>query len=168
MSKKLVEIYKLTFTDGEIFIGSSKDSSVKLLDHIKESLDDNIKLDIIDRVFESEKLYWQQYYVNHYIHIGNKLKNDIIENKSTPHDLKVTEKLQVLLSEKDVKDLYTIITTKALENGKKPPPISSYIRELIKDHIDKEKIEQNSYALQQAKKIIKEHEYLKNKIEDGK
>lgn len=53
----------------------------------------------------------------------------------------VTEKIQVLLSKNDLKLLYKQITEEAVLNGEKPSTISSYIRSLIKKHIDENILE---------------------------
>ena len=69
----------------------------------------------------------------------------------------LTEKLQVLLSDSDVKALNRIITLKALDDGKRPPPISSYVRDIIKKHIEEETPEQKSLIEQKIQSIIKKH-----------
>ncbi len=74
----------------------------------------------------------------------------------------LSKKLQVLLEEEDEKALYLILTRKAFENGTRPPPMSSYIRDIIKDHIKLETKRQLSYAEEQAKRIINEYNKQKN------
>lgn len=66
----------------------------------------------------------------------------------------LTEKLQVLLSNSDLRALNVIIARKSLEKGMKPPPISSYIRELIKRDIDENIRDQVSFAGEKAREII--------------
>jgi hypothetical protein len=66
----------------------------------------------------------------------------------------LTEKLQVLLSKSDLRALNIIIARRSLERGTKPPPISSYIRELIKREIDENIVDQVSFAGEKAREII--------------
>jgi hypothetical protein len=66
----------------------------------------------------------------------------------------LTEKLQVLLSKSDLRALNIIIARRSLERGTKPPPISSYIRELIKKEIDENIVDQVSFAGEKAREII--------------
>jgi hypothetical protein len=73
----------------------------------------------------------------------------------------LTEKLQVLLSKSDLRALNIIIARRSLEQGTKPPPISSYIRELIKREIDVNIVDQVSYAGEKAREII--NNYKKQK-----
>jgi len=66
----------------------------------------------------------------------------------------LTEKLQVLLSKTDLRALNIIIARRSLERGTKPPPISSYNRELIKKEIDENIVDQVSFAGEKAREII--------------
>ena len=49
---------------------------------------------------------------------------------------KLTNKLQVLLSEEEVATLNRIILNDAIENGIRPISMSAFIRELIRHEID--------------------------------
>lgn len=50
---------------------------------------------------------------------------------------KLTKKLQVLLSEEEVSLINRIILNEAIENGERPVSISAFIREIIREEIDK-------------------------------
>ena len=65
----------------------------------------------------------------------------------------LNEKIQVLISRNDLQDLNRIILNKALESGKRPLPLSAYIRELIKEDIDKHVVEQKSFVKEHTDKI---------------
>lgn len=73
----------------------------------------------------------------------------------------LTEKLQVLLSKSDLRALNIIIARRSLERGAKPPPISSYIRELIKKEIDENIVDQVSFAGEKAREIITNYQKQK-------
>lgn len=81
--------------------------------------------------------------------------------------LKLTNKIQVLLEEEDSLDLYNIIFKICIEKGIKPIPMSQFLREMIKDLIDKEKnrptLNQISYVEEHVNRIIKETK-LKNNV----
>lgn len=55
-----------------------------------------------------------------------------------PQKKRLTKKLQVLLTPEDEDHLNDIIIQKSMETGKKPIPISRYIRQLIVEHIVQE------------------------------
>ncbi len=158
---KVVYIYELSFPDGDKYIGSAKNSQNRLESHKKFFGIDNISMKILKSVNESQRIKWEQYYIAHYYTIGEKLKNKNVgsgtNNISIKDCFKLSKKIQVLISEDDLKLLYIIISRKALEEGKRPLSASSYIRDLIKDHIHKEiNIEQKSYVGDHIKKIIEE------------
>ena len=67
----------------------------------------------------------------------------------------LTEKLQVLLTKEDQRSLNQIIARRAFELGERPVSLSSYVRELIKEHIIQNTPEQKSFALEKAKEILK-------------
>ena len=52
---------------------------------------------------------------------------------------KLTKKLQVLLSEEEVFIINRIILNEAIENGERPVSVSAFIRDLIRQEIDKKK-----------------------------
>lgn len=74
----------------------------------------------------------------------------------TPKD----EKIQVLLSSTDHHKLKNMILQQAIKSGKLVT-VSSYVREILLEHIKDYEGEQLSFANEQVKKIIQ-----KNKIEN--
>ena len=50
---------------------------------------------------------------------------------------KLTKKLQVLLSEEEVTLINRIILNEAIETGQRPISISAFIREIIREEIEK-------------------------------
>jgi len=144
-------IYECTFSDGSILIISS-DEDISLNTLKKAYNDDNIQLKKLKEVVESKKIYWEQYFINHYMNVGLPLKNkmDLIVNNLSDED-KLTEKVQVLFSKNDMRILYNNITNSALQNNKKPLSISSYIRKIVKDSLIT--IEQRSYVDDKIKKL---------------
>lgn len=69
----------------------------------------------------------------------------------------LTEKLQVLLTKEDQRALNVIIARKSLEQGVRPVSLSSYVREIIKEHIIENTPEQKSFVTDVAKEILKNH-----------
>lgn len=69
----------------------------------------------------------------------------------------LTEKLQVLLTKEDQRALNIIIARKSLEQGVRPVSLSSYVREVIKEHINVNTPEQKSFVVDIAKEILKNH-----------
>lgn len=68
---------------------------------------------------------------------------------------KLTNKLQVLLSEDEVSVLNRIILNDAIQNGKRPISMSAFIRELIRTEIESRDEEEKVFGkdkLQQLKK----------------
>jgi hypothetical protein len=68
----------------------------------------------------------------------------------------VTEKIQVLLTSDDTSKLNTILTLEALKNNSKPLPVSTFVRNIIKDYIDSYALEQKSFVSDIIKKHINE------------
>lgn len=64
----------------------------------------------------------------------------------------VTEKIQVLISKQDMTNVNTLLMKEALENGERPIPLSTFVRDLIKKYI-----EDNKNSLIQ-------HSFVKNDI----
>ena len=81
---------------------------------------------------------------------------------------KLTEKIQVLLSKKDIEILNNIMLGKALRIGKRPVPLSTFIRAVIRKYIMDETKKQSSFSEEAVDKLIQERmqeiykEYLKN------
>jgi hypothetical protein len=73
----------------------------------------------------------------------------------------VTQKIQVLLTDDDMSKLNTILMLEALKNKDKPLPVSTFVRNLIKDYINSYNIDQKSFVSD----IIKSHmkEFKENK-----
>lgn len=151
MSDITIIIYECSFSDGSILILCS-DEDISLNTLKKAYNDENIQLKKLKEVDESKKLYWEQYFINHYMNVGLPLKNklDLVVNHLSDED-KLTEKVQVLFSKNDMRILYNNITNSALQNNKKPLSISSYIRKIVKDSLIN--IEQKSYVSEKLKKL---------------
>lgn len=50
---------------------------------------------------------------------------------------KLTEKIQILLTPSDLRSLYMLITEDAIAKQQKPQGVSSFVRMLIKDAVDR-------------------------------
>ena len=73
----------------------------------------------------------------------------------------LTENVQVLLSKSDLQALTFLLTKKALMAGEKPLPLSSYVREILKDHIQENSKNQFSFVHAHVEKVIQEYKKLK-------
>ena len=71
-------------------------------------------------------------------------------------DDRLTEKIQVLLSKRDIELLNNIMLGKAIKIGKPPSPLSTFIRAIIRKYVDEETKEPFSYSEEEAKKVLKE------------
>ena len=82
----------------------------------------------------------------------------------------VTEKIQVLISSGDMASVNQLLMMEALENGTRPEPLSTFVRELIKSYIEenrhrlgqrshvKEEIQRYTTAMKQHKSNPEENE----------
>lgn len=66
---------------------------------------------------------------------------------------KLTKKLQVLLTEDEVREVNRIILNDALDNEKRPISVSGFIRNLIKSELSIRTVEQRSYIKQNLKNL---------------
>ena len=66
---------------------------------------------------------------------------------------KLTKKLQVLLTEDEVREVNRVILNDALEQEQRPIHVSAFIRNLIKDELSKRSVEQRSYIKQNLKNL---------------
>tara|TARA_Y100001958_G_scaffold154535_1_gene143654 strand:+ start:1521 stop:1739 length:219 start_codon:yes stop_codon:yes gene_type:complete len=66
---------------------------------------------------------------------------------------KLTKKLQVLLTEDEVREVNRVILNDALEAEQRPISVSAFIRNLIKEELDKRSVEQRSYIKQNLKNL---------------
>lgn len=66
---------------------------------------------------------------------------------------KLTKKLQVLLTEDEVREVNRVILNEALEQEQRPISVSAFIRNLIKDELSKRSVEQRSYIKQNLKNL---------------
>ena len=66
---------------------------------------------------------------------------------------KLTKKLQVLLTEDEVREVNRVILNDALDRESRPISVSAFIRNLIKDELDKRSVEQRSYIKQNLKNL---------------
>lgn len=66
---------------------------------------------------------------------------------------KLTKKLQVLLTEDEVREVNRVILNEALEQEQRPVSVSAFIRNLIKDELSKRSVEQRSYIKQNLKNL---------------
>jgi hypothetical protein len=66
---------------------------------------------------------------------------------------KLTNKLQVLLSEEEVATLNRIILNDAIENGIRPISMSAFIRELIRHEIDTRSEDDKTFSKDKLQKL---------------
>jgi plasmid stability protein len=66
---------------------------------------------------------------------------------------KLTKKLQVLLTEEEVREVNRVILNEALETEQRPISVSAFIRNLIQDELSKKSIEQKSIIKQNLKNL---------------
>lgn len=66
---------------------------------------------------------------------------------------KLTKKLQVLLTEEEVREVNRVILNDALDNERRPISVSAFIRNLIQEELSKRNIEQRSYIKQNLKNL---------------
>tara|TARA_B100001287_G_C22585574_1_gene483079 strand:- start:779 stop:997 length:219 start_codon:yes stop_codon:yes gene_type:complete len=66
---------------------------------------------------------------------------------------KLTKKLQVLLTEEEVREVNRVILNDALQYEQRPISVSAFIRQLIKDELSKRSIDQKSYIKQNLKNL---------------
>lgn len=66
---------------------------------------------------------------------------------------KLTKKLQVLLTEEEVREVNRVILNEALETEQRPISVSAFIRSLIQDELSKKSIEQKSIIKQNLKNL---------------
>ena len=66
---------------------------------------------------------------------------------------KLTKKLQVLLTEDEVREVNRVILNDALEQEQRPISVSAFIRNLIQDELSKRSVEQKSIIKQTLKNL---------------
>ena len=66
---------------------------------------------------------------------------------------KLTQKLQVLLSEDEVATLNRIILNDAIEQGIRPISMSAFIRDLIREEIDSRSDEDKQFSKDKLKQL---------------
>ena len=66
---------------------------------------------------------------------------------------KLTKKLQVLLTEDEVREVNRVILNEALETESRPVSVSAFIRQLIKGELDKRSVEQKSILKSNLKNL---------------
>ena len=66
---------------------------------------------------------------------------------------KLTKKLQVLLTEGEVREVNRVIINDALEQEQRPISVSAFIRNLIQDELSKRSVEQKSIIKQTLKNL---------------
>ena len=66
---------------------------------------------------------------------------------------KLTKKLQVLLTEDEVREVNRVILNDALEHEQRPISVSAFIRNLIQDELSKRSVEQKSIIKQNLKNL---------------
>lgn len=66
---------------------------------------------------------------------------------------KLTKKLQVLLTEDEVREVNRVILNDALEAEQRPISVSAFIRNLIQDELSKRSVEQKSIIKQNLKNL---------------
>jgi len=68
---------------------------------------------------------------------------------------KLTKKLQVLLTEDEVREVNRVILNEALETEQRPVSVSAFIRSLIQGELSKKSVEQKSIIKQNLKNLKK-------------
>jgi len=66
---------------------------------------------------------------------------------------KLTKKLQVLLTEDEVREVNRVILNDALESEQRPISVRAFIRNLIQDELSKRSVEQKSILKQNLKNL---------------
>lgn len=66
---------------------------------------------------------------------------------------KLTKKLQVLLTEAEVREVNRVILNEALETEQRPVSVSAFIRQLIHKELSNKSVEQKSYIKQNLKNL---------------
>jgi plasmid stability protein len=66
---------------------------------------------------------------------------------------KLTKKLQVLLTEGEVREVNRVILNEALEQEERPISVSAFIRNLIQEELSKRSVEQKSIIKQNLKNL---------------
>jgi hypothetical protein len=66
---------------------------------------------------------------------------------------KLTKKLQVLLTEDEVREVNRVILNDALDREVRPISVSAFIRNLIQDELSRRSVEQRSYLKQNLKNL---------------
>lgn len=66
---------------------------------------------------------------------------------------KLTKKLQVLLTEDEVREVNRVILNDALDREVRPISVSAFIRNLIQDELSRRSVEQRSYIKQNLKNL---------------
>ena len=66
---------------------------------------------------------------------------------------KLTKKLQVLLTEDEVREVNRVILNDALDHERRPVSVSAFIRSLIQLELDRRTVEQRSYIKQNLKNL---------------
>jgi hypothetical protein len=144
-------VYKIRFNNNTIYIGYTTDLDARLKSHKISYKDDSLKIEVIKEVLDNRGIYWEQYFINHYKLLGEKLINITVGGNgihNLQEEFKVTEKIQVLISQQDMADVNSLLMLEALETSGRPLTLSSFARELIKKYIedDRHKLEQRSHV----------------------
>jgi hypothetical protein len=66
---------------------------------------------------------------------------------------KLTKKLQVLLTEDEVREVNRVILNEALDREIRPISVSAFIRNLIQEELSRRDVEQRSYIKQNLKNL---------------
>ena len=66
---------------------------------------------------------------------------------------KLTKKLQVLLTEDEVREVNRVILNDDLDQERRPVSVSAFIRSLIQLELDRRTVEQRSYIKQNLKNL---------------
>ena len=170
---KTTYIYKLLFPNGDIYIGYSSDVESRLSKHKKSFNENKLNVEILKEVLDNRESYWEQYFINHYNLLGFNLRNITVGGNGGScirEEYKVTEKIQVLISQQDMAAVNSLLMMEALENGTRPIPLSTFVRELIKSYIEenRHKLGQRSFAKEEVRRYLntmKEHKTKSDKNE---
>lgn len=142
-----MNIYKTTnVINGMVFIGYSLNDNVQNLGTgkyitkaIKQYGSENFKKEILQTFEEldiAELMDRMEYYIKCYKSDDPKFGYNETINESKPQKKKLTNKIQVLLSQDDEERLNDLIIKESMLEHKKPVSVSNFVRQLILNKIN--------------------------------
>lgn len=142
-----MNIYKTTnLVNGMVFIGYSLNDNVQNLGNgkyitkaIKQYGADNFKKEVLqtfDELDVAELMDRMEYFIKMYNADNPKFGYNETINESKPQRKKLTNKIQVLLSQDDEERLNDLIIKESMRDHKKPVSVSNFVRQLILNKIN--------------------------------